>query len=70
VALALPVFELVDRLMSNGPHRKRIKHVEGLGHLHELTFSAAGESRSSPMISGGGFWHGPLTMRVMMKASD
>jgi|GEM_PF-3189154 hypothetical protein len=25
--------------MSNEPHRKRIRHIEGLGHLHELTFS-------------------------------
>ena len=25
--------------MSNEPHRKRIRHIEGLGHVHELTFS-------------------------------
>lgn len=25
--------------MPNEPHRKRIRHYDGLGHLHELTFS-------------------------------
>ena len=34
--------------MSNGPHRKRIRHFEGLGHLHELTFSCY---RRKPLLT-------------------
>lgn len=34
--------------MRNGPHRKRIKHIEGLGHLHELTFSCY---RRKPLLT-------------------
>ena len=34
--------------MSNGPHRKRIRHIEGLGHLHELTFSCY---RRKPLLT-------------------
>jgi REP element-mobilizing transposase RayT len=34
--------------MSNEPHRKRIRHIEGLGHLHELTFSCY---RRKPLLT-------------------
>ena len=47
--------------MSQGRHRKRIKHVEGLGHLHELTFSCY---RRKPLLTN------DLWRRILARSID
>jgi len=52
--------------MSNSPHRKRVKHLEGLGHLHELTFSCY---RRKPLLTNDS-WRGILARAIDKACED
>ncbi len=48
------------------PHRKRVKHYEGFGHLHELTFSCY---KRKPMLTND-VWRGILARSLGAALGD